>query len=93
MAVQPFIPLADHYDGVLDRRRAYRDLHNAIPHGVIITTWIAIKQEARATLSLNYRLASLESAYEFATLRSSPMVWAYCGIVWSAAPDGDGALW
>ena len=30
MAVQPLIPLADHYDGVRDRRSAYRNLHNVV---------------------------------------------------------------
>jgi len=33
MVVQPSIPLTDHYDGVRDRRSAYRDLYNAILHG------------------------------------------------------------
>ena len=33
MAVQPLIPLADHYDGVRDHRSTYRDLHNVILHG------------------------------------------------------------
>jgi len=28
--MQPSIPLTDHYDGVRDHRRAYRDLYNAI---------------------------------------------------------------
>ena len=31
--MQPLIPLADHYDGVHDRRSACRDLHNVILHG------------------------------------------------------------
>ena len=30
VAVQPMIPLADHYDGVRDCRGACRDLHNAV---------------------------------------------------------------
>ena len=33
MAVQPLIPLVDHYDGIHDRRNAYRNLHNAVLHG------------------------------------------------------------
>ena len=30
MAMQPLIPLADHYDGIRDHRSAYRDLRNAV---------------------------------------------------------------
>ena len=30
MAVQPLIPLANHYDGVHDHRSACRNLHNAV---------------------------------------------------------------
>ena len=33
MVVQPLIPLADHYDGVRNRRSAYHNLHNAILRG------------------------------------------------------------
>ena len=31
--MQPLIPLADHYDGIHDRRSACRDLHNIIIRG------------------------------------------------------------
>ena len=30
MAMQPLIPLADHYDGIRDHRSAYHYLHNAV---------------------------------------------------------------
>ena len=33
VAMQPLIPLANHYDNVRDHRSAYRNLHNIVLHG------------------------------------------------------------